>query len=271
MATITLNSTTGSGFLEADFNQIKLLINSQDTGDLIANTAHRASAGTSHANVVLNDAHRVSDGSDHSLVNANVAAIATATTAIDTKATSSSFTSHTSDSTIHYTQASISIPASQVSDFDTEVSNNSDVSSNTSFRTTPSSVITAGSNLSWDGNTLNATSSGGFTDPMTTRGDIIIRDASNNTERLGIGANTYVLTSDGTDIAWAAPSGGGTPSGNDTELQYNNSGSFGGIANAVTDGTYLKLSATGTTAYIITIASSEPAGLLTGDIWIDNS
>jgi len=39
----------------------------------------------------------------------------------------------------------------------------SDVSSNTSFRTTPSTVITAGSNLSWDGNTLNATGSGGGT------------------------------------------------------------------------------------------------------------
>jgi hypothetical protein len=46
----------------------------------------------------------------------------------------------------------------------------------------------------------------GFTDPMTTRGDILIRDASNATARLGIGANTYVLTSDGTDISWVAAS-----------------------------------------------------------------
>lgn len=44
----------------------------------------------------------------------------------------------------------------------------------------------------------------GFTDPMTTRGDVIIRDSGNTTARLGIGANTFVLTSDGTDIAWAA-------------------------------------------------------------------
>lgn len=48
-----------------------------------------------------------------------------------------------------------------------------------------------------------------LTDPMTTRGDIIYRNASNVTARLPIGANTYVLTSDGTDVSWAAPAGGG--------------------------------------------------------------
>ena len=50
----------------------------------------------------------------------------------------------------------------------------------------------------------------GFADPMTTRGDIIIRDATNTTARLGIGANTFVLTSDGTDISWSASGGGGS-------------------------------------------------------------
>jgi hypothetical protein len=43
----------------------------------------------------------------------------------------------------------------------------------------------------------------GFADPMTTRGDVIIRNAANATARLGIGTNTQVLTSNGTDIAWA--------------------------------------------------------------------
>jgi len=47
-----------------------------------------------------------------------------------------------------------------------------------------------------------------YSDPMTTRGDIIYRNASNVTARLPVGANTYVLTSDGTDVSWAAPSGG---------------------------------------------------------------
>src|SRR6185369_15295046 len=49
----------------------------------------------------------------------------------------------------------------------------------------------------------------GLTDPMTTRGDIIIRNASNVTDRLGRGAAGTVLTSDGTDIAWQAPGSGG--------------------------------------------------------------
>lgn len=48
----------------------------------------------------------------------------------------------------------------------------------------------------------------GLSDPMTTRGDIIVRDASNVTARLGLGTTGKVLTSDGTDISWATPSGG---------------------------------------------------------------
>lgn len=44
----------------------------------------------------------------------------------------------------------------------------------------------------------------GFTDPMTTRGDVIIRNASNVTARLPIGANNTFLGSDGTDITWTA-------------------------------------------------------------------
>lgn len=50
--------------------------------------------------------------------------------------------------------------------------------------------------------------SSGLTDPMTTRGDIIVRNSSNVTARLGIGSNTQVLTSDGTDISWEDATGG---------------------------------------------------------------
>ena len=53
-----------------------------------------------------------------------------------------------------------------------------------------------------------AASSGGFSDPMTTRGDLIFKNASNVTTRLPIGTATYVLTSDGTDASWAAAGGG---------------------------------------------------------------
>jgi len=53
-----------------------------------------------------------------------------------------------------------------------------------------------------------------------------------------IGSNTFVLTSNGTNAVWAAPSGGGgTPGGSTTQLQYNNAGAFGGISSATFDGT----------------------------------
>jgi hypothetical protein len=46
--------------------------------------------------------------------------------------------------------------------------------------------------------------------PITTTGDLIIGNGSNSATRLAIGANTYVLTSDGTTASWVAPSGGGS-------------------------------------------------------------
>ena len=47
---------------------------------------------------------------------------------------------------------------------------------------------------------------------VTTAGDLIIATGSAAVTRLAIGANTYVLTSDGTTASWAAPSGGGSTS-----------------------------------------------------------
>jgi hypothetical protein len=45
--------------------------------------------------------------------------------------------------------------------------------------------------------------------PITSVGDIIIGDGTNSGTRLPIGANSYVLTSNGTTASWAASSGGG--------------------------------------------------------------
>ena len=42
-----------------------------------------------------------------------------------------------------------------------------------------------------------------------TRGSLIVGDSSGNPSALAAGSNTYVLTSDGTDISWAAAAGGG--------------------------------------------------------------
>ena len=49
-------------------------------------------------------------------------------------------------------------------------------------------------------------------DVFTTRGDLVRAGVSGVAERLPLGTNGYVLTSDGTDAAWAAPAGG-APSG----------------------------------------------------------
>src|SRR3990167_7139766 len=44
----------------------------------------------------------------------------------------------------------------------------------------------------------------GFADPMSTRGDIIVRNTSNATARLALGTVNKVLASDGSDVAWSA-------------------------------------------------------------------
>jgi hypothetical protein len=48
--------------------------------------------------------------------------------------------------------------------------------------------------------------------PITTTGDLIIGNGTNSATRLGIGANTYVLTSNGTTATWAAGGGGSSTS-----------------------------------------------------------
>jgi hypothetical protein len=57
------------------------------------------------------------------------------------------------------------------------------------------------------------------------------------------GSNLQVLQTDGAgNTSWVAQSGGGgTPGGSFTQVQYNNSGSFGGIAGVTTDGTNLTI------------------------------
>lgn len=52
------------------------------------------------------------------------------------------------------------------------------------------------------GNWTWQNSAAGFSDPMTTRGDMIYRDATNTTNRLAVGSANQVLTSDGTDVSW---------------------------------------------------------------------
>jgi len=51
-----------------------------------------------------------------------------------------------------------------------------------------------------------------------TRGSLIIGDASGDPSALAKGAANYVLTSDGTDIAWAAASSGASANDSNTIL-----------------------------------------------------
>ena len=65
---------------------------------------------------------------------------------------------------------------------------------------TASQVLT----MAGDANSFSwANSASGFSDPMTTRGDIIYKNSGGTTTRLGAGTANQILQSDGTDISWA--------------------------------------------------------------------
>ena len=63
-----------------------------------------------------------------------------------------------------------------------------------------------------NGGTGQTTASAAFNalSPVTTTGDLIIGNGTNSAARLAIGANGYVLTSNGTTATWAASTGGVT-------------------------------------------------------------
>ena len=57
--------------------------------------------------------------------------------------------------------------------------------------------------------------------PITSTGDLIIGNGTNSATRLAIGANNYVLTSNGTTAVWAVASGSGATISNDTTTATN--------------------------------------------------
>ena len=57
-----------------------------------------------------------------------------------------------------------------------------------------------------------------FASTMTTRGDLLTMGAGPTVARIAIGTAGYVLTSNGTDAAWAAAAATGLTSGDDTAI-----------------------------------------------------
>jgi len=78
-----------------------------------------------------------------------------------------------------------------------------------------------------NGGTNAITASAAFNNlsPVTTTGDLIIGNGTNSATRLGIGANGFVLTSNGSTATWAVGGGGSSSTGANIFLANN----FGGF------------------------------------------
>lgn len=74
-----------------------------------------------------------------------------------------------------------------------------------------------------------------------TADQVVVGNGTAAVKVLAAGTDTHVLTMVGGVPAWAASSGGGTPGGSTTQLQYNNAGAFGGISGATFSGGVLTL------------------------------
>ena len=94
------------------------------------------------------------------------------------------------------------------------------------------------------------------------------------------GSADQVLKTDGSgNLSWVDQTSGGStsPGGSNTQVQFNNSGSFGGSSNLTFDGTNLTCAGTVSAASPassaaglrkITTSTSSPSGGSDGDIWI---
>lgn len=86
------------------------------------------------------------------------------------------------------------------------------------------------------------------------QGDIVYFNGT-NLVRLGAGTSGHYLKTQGPSAnpVWAAVSGGGSPGGSDTQLQYNAAGAFAGMAGTSWDDTNRALAITGAT-----VTTSKP-------------
>jgi hypothetical protein len=77
-------------------------------------------------------------------------------------------------------------------------------------------------------------------------GTATISSGGSTTVSIGTGSKNYVIVDPATtSVISAIPSVSANPGGSNTQIQFNNAGSFGGSANLVWDGTNLNIGATG--------------------------
>ena len=161
------------------------------------------------------------------------------------------------------------------------------VSGGTTGLTTSGGPVTTSGTITLAGTLVAA--NGGTGQTSYTIGDILYASGAGALSKLAAGTATHVLTSNGAGVApsWqAAPGGGGSPGGSDTQVQFNDGGAFGGDAglvyNKTTDTltTVNLLSTTNTlTGLLLTAASASgsagfrlphgaaPSSPTNGDVW----
>lgn len=98
-------------------------------------------------------------------------------------------------------------------------------------------------------------------------GDLLYATSSSALGKLTIGANGYILQSNGTSPAWVAASTiVGGAGGSNTQVQYNSSGALAGSSSFVFDGTNVGIGTSSPTAMLHTAGSSSVAAFKTPNI-----
>lgn len=126
--------------------------------------------------------------------------------------------------------------------------------------------ISLTTNAGTDTITISATGGGGgagnsFSTIAVSGQSDVVADSSADTLTLVAGSNITITTNATSDTITIAATGGGsggTPGGSDTQVQFNNSGSFGGSANLTFDGTNLTVGGTVTATTLTSSGTGTP-------------
>lgn len=148
------------------------------------------------------------------------------------------FSQDLSDLVTVYSSATFSVPA-QITLYDTDtnwvsLSAASNISSNYTF-TFPTSGGSSGQALTTNGSgttSWTTVPTSAFTTIAVSGQSDVVADSASDTLTLAAGSNITITTNASTDTITIAASGGGggTPGGSDTQVQFNDSSSFGGDA-----------------------------------------